>query len=665
MAVRKAEVGLEFEDLNEEEDTSLQTPLDPESLVDKSVPGIDSDKECCCRARPCNWNDLQKEFADQRFIDESEFDPKKSGSIPACCVNVSSKQWSFFKCRKGKILDSKYCEVQEKKVSSIDSCADKLTWWFRREDWYKLLGDYPAGSAANKNYEAYVPCLTAKRSHVDDVVIHKLSFFNSGGWANPVRTWVVSREECNALAEQDLKQAIELSYDQMCKFPIKSDTYHPNFQPSRACTFNKSSQTVQLSNTSFCPEGHRCACPVYHQDVQGVNSETWKSSPKGISKFLTDVMLGPGRFVSALTSIVTVGTLATAGAWLTGWNWPVALGATGTGLFVYGSSAGVQWLMHSCKAKVGCFAMGCEDLEKQGCRVALDTDGNDTRNPYWFLPPPMHKCTTNMWGQCRLSVCTADDARHQRVGEFTGEYGLFKTKTHPNLMNCQPTLAQDMTFQELHELERRVSGLRSKEQTLQRRQRIRSTKFRHYCPHMEPTEFVSSAQCKDGSFCDVTTVPGPNCCLSRKGMKQCPSKFPKLCADNFCDSEMNNCNGRGGVKECVVEDRCPFLLSTLNDDTVLCHSGESFHTSHFNDSMAWCEDEGGLARCPWNKPVMCASKNCTGEYCCAVSCDELEGPRRCEGLEVRAMYSGAMGGFALTWHLVLSVLAMFFLHARR
>jgi len=682
-----------------EDDTEEPVIPRQSSLAQKLAASSSEQQECCCRQGPCSWNNEQKQFAVQRDVAASTFErrstPVEEGDeepppVLACCENVTKKtSWTrhlWSNCRGGKKLEEGTCGFQERPSSSIDSCADKLTWLFKRDDWYKLLADEGGGGVSETNYKVYVPCLNSKRSHVDDVVIHKLSFFNSGGWANPVRTWVISRPQCSALSERDLKQAIEVSYDQMCAFPLKSANYHPNFQPDRACTFNKSAGEIHFSDTSMCPEGHRCACPIFSQDVKAVNRETWvDTANKGrIRKFLDTMLLG-GGVVAAVSAVATVGTLAavgglalgtlstlgSAGATIATFKWAISTASVGTGLLVYGSGYAVQYLQgKDCQAKVGCFPMPCIEEEEEGCRIALAADDeSDQRNPYWFMPPPMHKCSANVWGKCRLSVCTAADARSQMVGESDSEYGVFRKKTKGGLFNCQPTLAQDMSHKQIRAFESKVSGLRSEEHREGRRKRIRAANLARFCPHKTPTHFIASALCNDGTMCDIKEVPGPNCCLSRKGVKQCPAKFPILCNDHFCDTEVNNCIGdRGGAKECVAESpggSCQFLLSALEDDKVLCKSGESFPLSHFhnetsNETKGLCEGEGGLDRCPWNKPVMCANQDCNGEHCCAKSCEEHGGPRRCENLQVGTQaYSGAApAGAALALLLSLAASAL-------
>lgn len=459
-------------------------------------------------------------------------------------------------------------------------------------------------------------------------------------------------------------QAIEQSYDDMCPFPLASDSYRPDFRPERACTFNKTSETIYMSDSTFCPEGHRCACPVLEEEeLDAVDQTTWENHRSLIGQLTHFLFSSQGTRVDILRFVALAGTLAVMGHWLTNWGWTITLGSVGVGLLVYGVNIGIQAATYTCQSRVDCYPMDCVQEEGIGCRINLESDGADQRNPYWFMPPPMYKCGVNRWGNCRLEACTASEARVQVVGEDTAQYGLIRRKNRSIVKNCQPMLAADMTHPQMLDFEDKVADLRTQEHQVQRRTHILAKQLDRFCPFLRPTDFVASATCTDGTQCEIDEVPGPNCCLYHGGVRQCPSKFPKLCADNFCDTAVNNCRNRGGLKECPAMSACPYILPTLQDDAVECYVGGVVNTSTWNDTEQWCKGLGGVKACPWNLPVMCESQTCNGEHCCSNDCSQLGGPRACEDLQIKPLQSAAIGlggssPLALLWPLLAVALSL-------
>lgn len=638
--------------------SDLDGTAQPESSLaaqkQELIPGIPTTPDCCCYASPCSWKDEMEYQAKPYYLNRSEFAPRTSGMVDSCCKNFTTLQ--FGACSNGQEFTFVTCihTAYAEKPSSVDTCAEKVAWFFKRDDWYKYLPDYETHgwfSKVKRSYQEYVPCLNSKQAHVNDVVLHKLSFFKSKSWGNPIRHWVMSRRECAGLSQEETQYAVEKSFDQLCKFPMKQ-SYQPNFQPEQACAVNKTNELIFASTSQFCPEGHRCACPV--------NGQQLSAHPE--KQGLLHKITSGETYVKALTGITQIGILATLGL-AAGWTLPVT--APGSVLLV----TGYKWYSNrkSCQDAVGCYPMDCVHEEGEGCRIILPVDEANPRNPYWFMPPPMYKCGANRWGTCHLSACSAEDARQQRVGEGTMEYGLWRKKPISIVHNCQPLLAADMNRQEVATFETIVGPLRSKEHEQQRRMSLLVGELQKLCPFLSASQHSRSARCRDGFTCEVTGIDDPtlqNCCLTHGGIKQCPAKYPKLCNDDWCDLEINNCRDRGGLQTCPAENECEYLLPTPEEDLVECNNGETVPTSEFKDDEAWCSRKSGLKKCPWNKPNMCENE-CNGEHCCAADCTALGGPRRCQSMQeahgqidARGVRSGAPGAHGLSAFALLVLAAV-------
>lgn len=666
----QAQLVVEHEDLEAPvlvESSVAEDPPEGEPLLPPAfIPGMPTLYYCCLYKGPCSFHDTQQFWARERMLNGTLFETpvpgKKLKHIENIEVCVHKTPFALGKCAGIINKDKRYCTDVPQADKTVEGCSGALTKWFKREEWYTLLPDYKPGwfasRAKDRKYQAYVPCLASKASHSSDVISHELSYFSSDAWGNPVRTYVVTRQECMYLSPQDLQLAVEKHYDEMCPFPIKSPSYKPNFNPEGACAYNKSANMIHMSSSTGCPEGHRCACPRDGVLLKDDQESTLK---------IIERMAHGGTLTTALQTITVVGTLAAVAKWVaTFWALTNIFVATGVGtILVFGVNTAVKYLQYSCTGTVGCYPMACVQLENVGCRINLDEDDTDPRNPYWFMPPPMYKCTTNTWGKCHLSACTTNEAMHQMVGERNATYGLFRKKDRSVVLNCQPTLAADMTHEQAVVFENSVTGLRQKEQMLQRRTAILVKRLQRFCPYMTPSVYANTAVCRDGSKCQIMNTSSTNCCLGPLGgggIKQCPARYPTMCYDNFCDGEVENCRGagRGGARSCPADDNtCPWILPTLEDDVAECNNGESYNVADF--AGQWCVGQGGLKKCPWNRPHMCASKSgCMGEHCCAVDCDDLGGDRVCAAIEDAAAtfddvrpQAGAIGS-----HLATSTLAV-------
>lgn len=558
------------------------------------------------------------------------------------------------------------------RVPMIELCKNKVTQWFLQDDWYTLMDHYQGGGggfSSSAKYEGYVPCLVGKYAHVHKVLLHELSFFESGG-SNEVKKYVFSIAECRVLRKDELTQAAEQSFDDMCPFPLKHEAYMPNLQPATACAYNATTTLIKLNNNSMCPEGHRCACDANDNVVEAVNPSTWTRS-FGLQGLLDGLSRG---YIGVLQQYAKWGTMAAAGMWVgtayLGWTatvWALSASTGGSALVVYGYKSTSEWWSYSCRANVGCQPMDCAYEEGIGCRINLDIDDSDPRNPYWFMPPPLYKCGVGLQGTCKLSVCTAQEAKRQVVGEGIATYRggwNFRKMNRSTVFNCQPTLAKDMEYATIRRFEDRVAPMRQTEHQMQRRAGILLDQLHRHCPFLKPLDIASQATCVDGTKCVLNDGSSSTCCVQHGGFRQCSQRFPHMCIDNSCDTEIGRCRNKGGMKECAAQDRCAFALPTLTNDLIECKTGgKSFPISHFEtDQMLrqnrpWCFNEGGLKRCPWNLPMMCSDTSCNGEHCCAKDCTNHGGPKQCQELLIERTQSGARRSGQLLWPMFVALLS--------
>ena len=84
---------------------------------------------------------------------------------------------------------------------------------------------------------------------------------------------------------------------------------------------------------------------------------------------------------------------------------------------------------------------------------------------------------------------------------------------------------------------------------------------------------------------------------------------------------------------------CSWSTPTDTDSMLQCMDGK--HCSwNYGAGNGCCNEKGGRAKCPKNKPVMCAKKDCAkqnekSDYCCETltDCDQYYGGMRlCKGI---------------------------------
>ncbi len=79
-----------------------------------------------------------------------------------------------------------------------------------------------------------------------------------------------------------------------------------------------------------------------------------------------------------------------------------------------------------------------------------------------------------------------------------------------------------------------------------------------------------------------------------------------------------------------IDASCPWLSPTGEDDVLECADGTSCNWNPYPEGRKCCDSHQGRAKCPKNRPIMCAMKNGERDYGCGYSESEcLNGPRGC------------------------------------
>jgi len=157
--------------------------------------------------------------------------------------------------------------------------------------------------------------------------------------------------------------------------------------------------------------------------------------------------------------------------------------------------------------------------------------------------------------------------------------------------------------------------------------RLLRKRLEDQCPWSRST-IKNLLRCKSFEPCSAT-FKEQSCCQTRGGILQCPENFPLMCQDGTCDVKRGMCTERGGIKECAAAEACPWILPTVLEMYALCQDG-NHSAGVVTPTDSRCQDHGGVQRCPWSRPVMCAEPTCKGDYCCQTDCAEKGGPRHCE-----------------------------------
>jgi len=167
------------------------------------------------------------------------------------------------------------------------------------QDWYKGLWNWESFESA---YEAYIPCLVPLPTHLN-VALAEKSILQAGE-SNSILRFIKKHDMCVGLSDDVLKAAVMSSYNRMCPFPKPRQEYSPVFNPELTCAFNAEEHQIHLNEGASCPEGHRCACPVYSE------WETLQSAAKTASTSHTAANAVTTSAQMAMTAAATVGVAA-------------------------------------------------------------------------------------------------------------------------------------------------------------------------------------------------------------------------------------------------------------------------------------------------------------------------------------------------------------------
>src|SRR3954466_11540577 len=74
----------------------------------------------------------------------------------------------------------------------------------------------------------------------------------------------------------------------------------------------------------------------------------------------------------------------------------------------------------------------------------------------------------------------------------------------------------------------------------------------------------------------------------------------------------------------TVNPTCPFLTSSGQTNIMNCNDGSSCDV--ITNPAGWncCGAHGGRKQCPLERPVMCGTLQCNGDYCCETQARCLE-----------------------------------------
>jgi hypothetical protein len=456
---------------------------------------------------------------------------------------------------------------------------------------------------------------------------------------NPMRAFIMSQPECAGLSGLELVQATTSAYKELCPFGMPHKKYSPDLVHEGTCKYDHLDKSIYLDKNRMCAEGHRCACPMFKSNSVSVQSAydayyTY-SVLSSIAYYGKSIATGAAG-LTGVTGVIGIPAISAVGTTVAGvlsiWAWPLTIGIGAVGLVAFGSSYVWKWAQHSCSEKVGCFPMDCVEEPGRGCRLRAPDDFMDERNPFWFLPPPSYKCAYK-YGMCQLSRCSKKNLWNQTVG--IRKTTSFFHSGHTQVYNCQPMLHEDMSSRQRVRLELMTADLKEEYETARRQTQRMRRALETVCPWSRPTK-NNVFRCNSLKTCSGR-LDEQSCCDNFGGIKQCPENFPLMCKDGYCGNDEDLCEERGGVRPCPSATECPWVLPSPVVGSYMCQDGNYSTTAK---RPFWvpppCQEEGqgGIRRCPWERPVMCNDRTCDGDYCCARNCKRLGGPRQCNASSV-------------------------------
>jgi len=589
---------------------------------------LKQDAVCCCKKQACSYESIRR--------GDSVGHSSEDGTQWCCKLKVQSWMWGG--CPK----DSGYGWQQNLSMctrtvkASVSTCSNRLVQWLSDQNWYKTVGGWEIDEAS---YASYIPCMIAEDVHVMSIMLGVKNALARVSMKNPMRAFITSQPECAGLSGLELIQATTASYRELCPFGMPHASYKPDLVHEGTCSYDHLDRTIALQENRMCAEGHRCACPVFAANSEVVRSaydayatySVFYSVTKGASSASTTAagltgMISSSSIPSGVATVI--GGVSSAGAVavsaFAAYAWPLTVGLGAISLVTFGGSYVWKWARHTCSRNVGCYPMDCVEEPGRGCRIRAPDDFMDERNPFWFLPPPTYKCAYKN-GRCQLSQCSKSNVWNQTIG-LGMTRALLKTG-NTQVYNCQPMLYTDMSARQRMRLESETADLKEEYETARRiNQRMRRA-LEETCPWSRPTR-DNVFRCKDHQISCKGWIEDQSCCDHYGGILQCPENFPLLCQDGYCGNDEDLCEKRGGVRPCPSANECPWMLPSPVVGHAQCNDG-NYSRGGWVTGACQREGYGGIRRCPWDQPVMCNNRTCSGDYCCSKNCKDQGGPRQC------------------------------------
>jgi len=249
--------------------------------VDKIVydPLPEEDTACCCKDGSCSMDSLQRGDTRQVFL---------AGGQPKCCKIVKldkfAKAWGTCPVDPGDlILPDKFSKdfcLESKAVPSEANCTLAISSWMRHQDWYRGVKHWERYEAA---YDAYIMCMVPLPDHLG-VMLDERGVLEAGE-PNSILRFIRELDMCAGLPDAVIKSSVLSSYEDVCPFGLPREGYTPEFDPSLTCSFHSDTHQIFLNDGASCPEGHRCACPVYSE--LSALKEAAEAGNEGVSQVQT------------------------------------------------------------------------------------------------------------------------------------------------------------------------------------------------------------------------------------------------------------------------------------------------------------------------------------------------------------------------------------------
>lgn len=602
-------------------------------IVYEGTEDLKRDATCCCKKKQCSYESIRRGDSVSHM---------SADGTPWCCkVKIQSWIWGGCPKNSGYSWEQNLSMCTRAPVKpSVSSCSNRLVLWLSDQNWYKTVGGWEIDE---DSYAAYIPCVISEDVHVMSIMLGVTNALARVSMTNPMRAFITLQPECTGLSGLELIQAVTASYRELCPFGMPHSSYKPDLVTEGTCAYDHLDKSISLQEDRMCAEGHRCACPMFEANSEVVQSAYDAYATYSVAFSVTKGANSAAAGAAGLTGMIAsasipagaataiggaVGGVSSAGAVAVGalaaYAWPLTVGVGAVSLVTFAGSYVWKWARHACSRNVGCYPMDCVEEPGRGCRIRAPDDFMDERNPFWFLPPPTYKCAYKK-RSCQLSPCSKSNVWLQTIG--LGQTRSLGKTGNTQVYNCQPMLYTDMSAGQRVRLETETADLKKEYETARRiNQRMRRA-LEESCPWSRPTK-DNVFRCKNHQISCTGRYKDQSCCDHYGGILQCPENFPLFCMDGYCGNDEDLCEERGGVRPCPTADECPWMLPSPVVGHAECQDG-NYSRGGWITGACQREGYGGIRRCPWDKPVMCNNRTCSGDYCCAQNCKDLDGPREC------------------------------------